>query len=96
MAALQAERSKMHDDMAGLSTQGINRVVPGATHYIHHDRPQVVIDAINEVIGAAIRARADTVQGSARAADRREPRYPPQVIATRQKRSRSFADEWNT
>jgi pimeloyl-ACP methyl ester carboxylesterase len=64
MAALQAEWSRMHDDMASLSTQGSNRVVPRATHYIHHDRPQVVVDAINEVIGATIRARADTVQGS--------------------------------
>jgi pimeloyl-ACP methyl ester carboxylesterase len=64
MAALQAEWSRMHDDMASLSTQGSNRAVPGATHYIHHDRPQVVVDAINEVIGATIRARADTVQGS--------------------------------
>jgi pimeloyl-ACP methyl ester carboxylesterase len=55
MAALQAEWSRMHDDMADLSTQGINRVVPGVTHYIHHDRPQIVVDAINEVIGAAVK-----------------------------------------
>jgi pimeloyl-ACP methyl ester carboxylesterase len=53
MPALHAEWSKMHDEMARLSTQGVNRLVPGATHYIHQDRPQVVVDAINEVIGAA-------------------------------------------
>jgi pimeloyl-ACP methyl ester carboxylesterase len=53
MPALHAEWSRMHDEMGRLSTQGSNRLVPGATHYIHQDRPQVVVDAINEVIGAA-------------------------------------------
>jgi pimeloyl-ACP methyl ester carboxylesterase len=53
MPALHAEWSRMHDEMAHLSTQGINRLVPDATHYIHQDRPQVVVDAINEVISAA-------------------------------------------
>ena len=53
MPALYAEWSRMHDDMARLSTQGSNRPVPGATHYIQQDRPQVVVDAINEVISAA-------------------------------------------
>ncbi len=52
LPALQAEWSKMHDEMVQLSTRGSNRVVPGATHYIHQDRPQVVLDAINEVIRA--------------------------------------------
>ncbi|HWG69944.1 MAG TPA: alpha/beta hydrolase [Steroidobacteraceae bacterium] len=53
MPALQAEWARMHDEMGRLSTQGSNRVVPDATHYIHQDRPQVVVDAINEVISAA-------------------------------------------
>jgi pimeloyl-ACP methyl ester carboxylesterase len=52
LPALQAEWAKIHDEMAQLSTRGSNRVVPGATHYIHQDRPQVVLDAINEVIHA--------------------------------------------
>jgi pimeloyl-ACP methyl ester carboxylesterase len=53
MPELQAEWSRMHDEIARLSTQGFNRLVPGATHYIHQDRPQAVVDAINEVIVAA-------------------------------------------
>jgi pimeloyl-ACP methyl ester carboxylesterase len=52
LPALQAEWSNMHDDMAHLSTRGSNRVVPGATHYIHQDRPEVVLDAINEIVRA--------------------------------------------
>jgi pimeloyl-ACP methyl ester carboxylesterase len=59
MPALHAEWSRMHDEMARLSTQGTNRFVPDAAHYIHHDSPQVVVDAINEVISAA-RRREDS------------------------------------
>jgi pimeloyl-ACP methyl ester carboxylesterase len=64
MPALHAEWSKMHDEMARLSTQGINRLVPDATHYIHQDRPQVVIDAINEVIGAARKREGSSEQAT--------------------------------
>ncbi|MEO0560619.1 MAG: alpha/beta hydrolase [Chloroflexota bacterium] len=42
--ALQAE-------LAALSTNSKWTVVDGATHYIHFDQPQVVIDAIRDVIG---------------------------------------------
>jgi pimeloyl-ACP methyl ester carboxylesterase len=52
---LQAEWSKMHDEIAALSTHGVNRTVPGATHYIYVDRHAVVVDAILEVLGAARR-----------------------------------------
>jgi pimeloyl-ACP methyl ester carboxylesterase len=45
-----------HDKMAALSTRGVNRVVDGSSHFIHQIKPQVVIDAINEVVDAA---RAD-------------------------------------
>jgi pimeloyl-ACP methyl ester carboxylesterase len=62
MPALHTEWSKMHDEMARLSTQGINRLVPDATHYIHQDRPQVVVDAINEVIGAARKKEGSSEQ----------------------------------
>lgn len=57
MSAFQAEWSKMHDDMAALSNHGVNRLVPDATHYIHHERPQVVVDVINEVIIATAKGR---------------------------------------
>jgi pimeloyl-ACP methyl ester carboxylesterase len=44
---------ELHDDLARLSTKGINRVVPNAGHYIQFDRPDVVIDAVREVVSAA-------------------------------------------
>ncbi len=44
---------RAHDDLAALSTRGVNRVVPDTPHYIHQFKPQVVIDAIDEVVDAA-------------------------------------------
>ena len=45
--------SQMHDELANLSTAGSNRVVQGANHYIHVDKPDVVVDAVGEVVAAA-------------------------------------------
>ncbi|WP_372785818.1 alpha/beta fold hydrolase [Phenylobacterium sp.] len=45
----------MHDEMAGLSSRGVNRIVEGSGHYIHQERPQVVVDAVFEVLDAARR-----------------------------------------
>jgi pimeloyl-ACP methyl ester carboxylesterase len=42
----------LHDEMAGLSTKGVNRTVEGSSHYIHQIKPQVVIDAVAEVVDA--------------------------------------------
>jgi pimeloyl-ACP methyl ester carboxylesterase len=42
-----------HDEIATLSTRGINARVPGTTHYIHQIKPQVVIDAIEAVVAEA-------------------------------------------
>ncbi|HEY2686607.1 MAG TPA: alpha/beta hydrolase [Steroidobacteraceae bacterium] len=47
---LQSEWSKMHDEIAALSTHGTNRVVSGATHYIYLDRPAVVLATVREVL----------------------------------------------
>ena len=44
---------RMHDEVAGLSTKGVNRTIDGAHHYIHGDRPEAVIAAVNEVVRAA-------------------------------------------
>jgi hypothetical protein len=41
--------------MAGLSTRGVNRIVQGASHYIHRDKPQVFLDAVFVVVDAARR-----------------------------------------
>lgn len=46
-----------HDEMAALSSRGRNDVVPGAGHYIQAQRPQVVIDAVEEVV-REVRRRA--------------------------------------
>jgi pimeloyl-ACP methyl ester carboxylesterase len=42
-----------HDDLAALSTRGINARVPGSNHYIQRSKPQVVIDAVEAVIAEA-------------------------------------------
>ena len=44
-----------HDEYAALSSRGVNRRVPDSTHYVQYDQPQVVIDAIEEVVAAARR-----------------------------------------
>lgn len=44
---------KEHDSLAALSSRGINARVPGASHYIHQLKPQVVIDAVEQVIAEA-------------------------------------------
>jgi pimeloyl-ACP methyl ester carboxylesterase len=50
---MQAEWSKMHDEIAQLSSRGVNRAVPGATHYIYLDQPKIVLDAIEELRSSA-------------------------------------------
>jgi pimeloyl-ACP methyl ester carboxylesterase len=40
----------LHEQTAALSTRGANRIVPESTHNIQMDHPQVVIDAISEVL----------------------------------------------
>jgi pimeloyl-ACP methyl ester carboxylesterase len=50
----QAVRNRIwndaHDRIAALSSRGINRVVPNATHHIQLSTPDAVIAAVNEVI----------------------------------------------
>ncbi|WP_265570939.1 alpha/beta fold hydrolase [Sphingomicrobium nitratireducens] len=41
------------EEIAALSSQGEYRLVEDATHYIHRDRPDVVLAAIREVLAAA-------------------------------------------
>jgi hypothetical protein len=43
----------MHDEMTALSSAGQHRTVEGAGHGIQRDKPQAVIDAVNEVVVAA-------------------------------------------
>ncbi|WHZ20603.1 MAG: hypothetical protein OJF55_002752 [Rhodanobacteraceae bacterium] len=41
---------ELHDDIAALSTRGVNEIVPGAGHYVQLDKPDVVIAAIRQVV----------------------------------------------
>ncbi len=50
VATAQAGWVSLHDRLAAQSTRGINCIVPGAGHYIQNDKPQVVIDAIRQVM----------------------------------------------
>lgn len=50
---LMAAMDRGHDAYAALSRQGSNRVVPDVGHQIPSDRPQAVIDAIDEVVDRA-------------------------------------------
>jgi pimeloyl-ACP methyl ester carboxylesterase len=43
----------LHLQIAAMSTPGINVIVPNAGHYIQFDRPQIVIDEVNEAIAIA-------------------------------------------
>ena len=40
----------LHDQTAALSTRGVNRIVPETHHNIEVDRPQAIVDAVNEVL----------------------------------------------
>jgi len=42
-----------HDAIAALSSRGVNARVPGTPHFIHAVKPQVVIDAIEQVVREA-------------------------------------------
>ena len=48
--AEEAAWNQGHDELAALSTRGVNARVPGAPHFIHDAKPRVVIDAIEQVV----------------------------------------------
>lgn len=43
--------AELQAELAGLSTNGIHRVVPDSGHYIHWEQPAAVIEAILEIAG---------------------------------------------
>ena len=47
---------RMHDELAALSSQGVNRVVPGSGHVIQATTPDAVVAAVAEVV---VKARAN-------------------------------------
>jgi pimeloyl-ACP methyl ester carboxylesterase len=43
----------MHTQIAAMSTHGVNMIVPRSGHYIQYDRPEIVIDAVNQAVAIA-------------------------------------------
>jgi pimeloyl-ACP methyl ester carboxylesterase len=41
----------LHADLARLSSRGVHRIIKGSGHHIQLDKPQAVIDAVDEVLG---------------------------------------------
>lgn len=56
----------MHNEVAAMSTRGIDAIVPGAGHFIQYDRPQVVIDAVDQAVAIARHDGEATVQDGVR------------------------------
>ncbi|EIL92124.1 hypothetical protein UU9_02511 [Rhodanobacter fulvus Jip2] len=44
---------QMHNEIAAMSTHGVNEIVPRAGHLINYDRPEIVIDAIRQTLAIA-------------------------------------------
>ncbi|HEX5871643.1 MAG TPA: alpha/beta hydrolase [Longimicrobium sp.] len=51
-ARRRAAWKRLHDDQATWSTRARHEVVDDASHYIHRDRPDVVIRAVRQVVAA--------------------------------------------
>ncbi len=49
-AAMWRTWLELHRELAGLSTRSDHRIVKGAGHYIHWDRPKAVVAAIKDVV----------------------------------------------
>lgn len=48
-----AMKAQMHNELAAMSTHGVNEFVPRTGHLINYDRPDIVIDAIRQVLAIA-------------------------------------------
>ncbi|HEY8586843.1 MAG TPA: alpha/beta hydrolase [Rhodanobacter sp.] len=46
----------LHLQIAAMSSRGVNEIVPSTGHFIQYDRPQVVIDAVNQALMIARQA----------------------------------------
>lgn len=55
-----AMKAQMQNELAAMSTHGVNELVPRTGHLISYDRPEIVIDAIHQVLAIA----AEQVAGS--------------------------------
>jgi pimeloyl-ACP methyl ester carboxylesterase len=48
--AMEDENAAIQKEISALSTRGKQRVVAGAGHVIHADKPEAVVDAVLEVL----------------------------------------------
>ena len=55
--AMEEDRRRAQAALARLSRRGRQVVVTGSGHHVHIERPDVVADAVREVLAAAVRAR---------------------------------------
>lgn len=62
--AEEAAWNEGHDALAALSTRGVNARVPGAPHFIQDVKPQVVIDAIEQVCAKRARTEGTEMRAS--------------------------------
>jgi len=46
----QSDLTSLHDDEASWSRRGRNLLVPASSHYIQYDRPEVVMNAVRQII----------------------------------------------
>ncbi len=51
-AAMRRILLELKEELAGLSTNSDHRIVEGAGHYVHRDRPEAVVAAIRDVVTA--------------------------------------------
>ena len=59
--SVNADWEKMQEDLAHLSTRGMQTIAKNSAHYIQIDRPDVVIDAVQ---GIVTQARANAAMAS--------------------------------
>lgn len=59
-------KEQMHNELAAMSTHGVNELVPRTGHLINYDRPEIVIDAIHQVLAIAAEPAAGSSASSVR------------------------------
>lgn len=50
---------QLHNEIAAMSTHGVNWIVPRSSHIINYDRPEIVIDAIEQALAIAARQASE-------------------------------------
>jgi pimeloyl-ACP methyl ester carboxylesterase len=51
-AAVRRTWVDLHGELAALSTNADHRIIDGAGHYVHEDRPEAVITAVRDIVAA--------------------------------------------